>query len=79
MAGFLIKSLRNETFAYSGRILPKFIRKWKEYPKVAYPRVVDKGGGTGREYEETRQKVIDKMKRFDKNESFLRSIVKMLL
>lgn len=79
MAGFLTKSLRGETFAYRGRIPPKFVKKWKEYPRVAYPSAVDMGGGTGREYDETRQKVLSKVKRFDKNESVLRSIIRMLL
>ena len=79
MAAHLTKSLAGETFAYKGWIPPKFVKKWKEYPKTAYPKEVGHGGGTGREYEETRQKVRQKVKRFDKNEAVLRSIIRRLL
>lgn len=79
MAGFLTKSLRGETFAYRGWIPPKFVKKWKEYPRTAYPSAVDKGGGTGTEYEDTRQKVLKKVKRFNRNESVLRSLIRRLL
>lgn len=74
MAGFLTKSLRGETFAYKGWIPPKFVKKWKEYPRQVYPRAVDHGGGTGDEYETTRQKVLKRVKRFNKNESLRRVI-----
>ena len=79
MMGFLTKSLRGETFAYRGWIPPKFVKKWKEYPRTAYPSAVDKGRGTGDEYETTRQKVLKKVKRFDKNESLVRSLVRGML
>jgi len=79
MAGFLTKSLRGETFAYKGRIPPKFIKKWKEYPRVAYPKAVDTGKGRGDEYETTRQATLKKVKRFDKNESLVRSLVRGML
>jgi hypothetical protein len=77
MASFLTRSLGGETFAYRGWIPPKFVKKWKEYPRKPYPRAVDAGGGTGREYEETRQAVLKKVKRFD--ESLLRSLVRSIL
>jgi len=79
MAGFLTKSLGGETFAYKGWIPPKFVKKWKEYPRTAYPSVVGTGGGTGTEYEDTRQKVLKKVKRFDKNESLVRSLIRGML
>lgn len=79
MAGFLTKSLAGETFAYKGRIPPKFVKKWKEYPRTAYPKAVDVGSGTGTEYETTRQKVLKRVKRFDKNESLVRSLVRGML
>ena len=74
MAGFLTKSLGGETFAYKGWIPPKFVKKWKEYPRAAYPSTVNTGGGTGTEYEDTRQKVLKKVKRF--GESRLRDLVR---
>ena len=79
MAGFLTESLAEEIFAYKGWIPSKFIKKWKEYPRTAYPRAVDKGIGTGNEYEITRQKVLKNVKRFDKNESLVRSLVKRMI
>jgi len=79
MASHLTKSLAGETFAYRGWIPPKFVKKWKQYPRKAYPKAVDQGGGTGREYEETRQDVLKKVKRFDKNEAVLRSIIRRLI
>jgi len=80
MVGFLTSSLRDETFAYRGWIPPKFIKKWKEYPRVAYPKSVDKGfGGKGDEYQTTRQDVLKRVKRFDKNESLVRSLVRSIL
>ena len=78
MAGFLTKSLGGETFAYKGWIPPKFVKKWKEYPRTAFPSAVVKGGGTGTEYEDTRQKVLKKVKRFDQNES-LRLVIRGFL
>jgi hypothetical protein len=77
MASFLTRSLGGETFAYRGWIPPKFVKKWKEYPRKPYPRAVDAGGGTGREYEETRQAVLKKVKRF--NESLIRKLVRSML
>ena len=66
------------TFAYRGWIPPKFIKKWKEYPKKAYPKSVDTGkGGTGDEYQTTRQDVLKKVKRFD--ESLVRNLVRSML
>jgi len=72
---------RKGTFAYRGWIPPKFIKRWKEYPKKAYPKVVDTGkvGGTGDEYQETRKDVLSKVKRFEKNESLVRSLVRGIL
>lgn len=71
MAGFLTKSLGGETFAYKGWIPPKFVKKWKEYPRTAYPSAVDKGGGTGTEYEDTRQKVLKRVKRFNEHRALV--------
>lgn len=80
MAGFLAKSVGGGTFAYRGWIPPKFIKKWKTYPKKPYPRSVDTGrGGSDDDYEKTRQSVLKKMKRFDKNESLVRSLVRSML
>jgi len=76
MASFLTRSLGGETFAYRGWIPPKFVKKWKTYPRKRYPSVVDKGGGTGREYEDTRQAVLKKVKRYD--ESLIRSLVRSI-
>jgi len=80
MMSFLTTGItRKGTFAYRGWIPPKFIKKWKEYPKKAYPKVVDTGklGGTGDEYETTRQSVLKKVKRFD--ESLVRNLVRSML
>ena len=70
---------RSGTFAYRGWIPPKFIKRWKEYPKKPYPKVVDTGkvGGTGEEYQATRQSVLKQVKRFD--ESLVRSLVRSIL
>lgn len=78
MAGFLTKSLGGETFAYKGWIPPKFVKKWKEYPRTAYPSAVDKGGGTGTEYEDTRQKVLKRVKRFGEHRE-LRGLIRGIL
>jgi hypothetical protein len=77
VVGFLTSSLGDETFAYRGWIPPKFIKKWKVYPRVAYPKAVDKGGGTGDEYQTTRQDVLARVKRFD--ESLVRSIIREMI
>jgi len=77
MAGFLTKSLGAETFAYRGWIPPKFIKKWKEYPRTAYPKTVEKGDSAA--YQATRQDVLKKMKRFEKNESLVRKLVRSML
>jgi hypothetical protein len=80
MMSFLTAGItRKGTFAYRGWIPPKFIKKWKEYPKKAYPKVVDTGkvGGTRDEYQTTRQSVLKKVKRFD--ESLIRNLVRSML
>ena len=78
MAAFINDSLAGETFAYRGPILPKFIKRWKEYPKKAYPKSVDTGeGGSDDDYERTRQEVLGKVKRYD--EAALRRLVRMTL
>ncbi len=61
------------TFAYRGRIPPKFIKRWKQYPKKSYPKAVDTGtgGAPNDEYQKTRQSVLDKVKRFP--ESLIRN------
>ena len=74
----LTKSVGSGLFAYRGPILPKFIRRWKEYPLKAYPKSVDTGvGGRDDDYETTRQGVLKKVKRFE--ESTLRRLVRMAL
>jgi hypothetical protein len=75
MTGFLTNSLRSETFAYRGWIPPKFIKKWKEYPRTAYPKTVEKGDRDA--YQTTRQDVLKKVKRFD--ESLVRNLVRSML
>jgi len=42
---------KNGTFAYSGKIPPKFIKRWKEYPKKAYPKSIETGSGSADSYE----------------------------
>jgi len=79
MASFLTRSLGGETFAYRGWIPPKFVKKWKTYPRKKYPSAVDKGGGTGDEYEDTRQTVLKKVKRYDQNESLIRNFVRSII
>ncbi len=75
---YLTKSVGSGLFAYRGPILPKFIRRWKEYPKKAYPKSVDTGeGGRDDDYERTRQEVLGKVKRYD--EAALRRLVRMTL
>ena len=78
MAGFLTKSLGGETFAYKGWIPPKFVKKWKEYPRKPYPKSVSDRGSAS-DYETTRQATLKKVKRFNKNESLVRSLVRGML
>jgi len=60
---YISKSLKKETFAYRGRIPPRFVKKWKEYPKRAYPSSVEKGDDAA--YQKTRQGVLKKAKTFE--------------
>jgi hypothetical protein len=77
LVGFITKSLTGvETFAYRGRIPPKFVKKWKEYPKKAYPKSVEAGDEEA--YEKTRQAVLKKTKTFESARS-LRSLIREML
>ena len=77
LVGFITKSLtRVETFAYRGRIPPKFVKRWKEYPKKAYPKSVEAGDEEA--YEKTRQGVLKKTKTFESSKS-LRSLIREML
>jgi GNAT superfamily N-acetyltransferase len=57
---------RGGPFAYRGRIPAKFITKFREYPKKKFPSSESKGVGF-EEYQETRQTVLDKMKRYSRS------------
>jgi hypothetical protein len=75
--GFLNRSLKNlEAFAYRGRIPPKFIKKWKTYPRKAYPSSVEKGDSKA--YEKTRADTLKKVKTFDEgiNAKLLRLLIR---
>lgn len=64
LVGFITKSLTGlETFAYRGRIPPKFIKKWKEYPRKAFPKGVEVGDAAA--YEKTRAAVLKKTKTYE--------------
>jgi len=77
LMGFLNRSLKNlEAFAYRGRIPPKFIKKWKTYPRKAYPKSVEQGDSSA--YEKTRAGVLKKVKTFDEgvNIKLLRHLIR---
>ena len=78
LVGFITRSLTGlETFAYRGRIPPKFIKKWKEYPKKAYPKEVE--GGDDEAYEKTRAAVLNKTTTYEGAGSLRTLIREMLL
>jgi hypothetical protein len=68
---------KNGTFAYSGKISPKFIKRWKEYPKKAYPKSIETGSGSADSYEKTRKSVLKKVKKF--NEAIVRNLIRTIL
>lgn len=70
------KISKSGTFAYRGRIPPAFIRKWKEYPKKAYPKSVEVGDVEA--YEKTRAEVIGKTKTFE-SKRMLKSLIREIL
>lgn len=70
------KISKSGTFAYRGRIPPAFIRKWKEYPKKAYPKSVETGDVAA--YEKTRAEVIGKTKTFE-SKKMLKSLIREML
>ena len=76
---FLTAGLTNTgAFAYKGRIPPKFVKRWKEYPRKPYPKSVEQGlTGAGDAYDTTRQAVLKKTKKYE--ESLVRSLVQCLI
>ena len=78
LVGFITRSLTGlETFAYRGRIPPKFIKKWKEYPRKAYPKSVE--GGDDEAYEKTRAAVLKKTKTYGESVSSLKHLIREML